>query len=167
MSAICVLVVVMAAFVLAARKVCNLIISEKQNIKTVGLCALCAIVLFSAWKDFNWKYLYLNSEEFLEQMDEYADTDCLCVLDVGWKISGNFNEMIKFDTVTFFQNEISALAEMEELKSKDEYILYVVSLNPEEVIDQIHEICPQIKQSEYIGKSDSSEIYYLSGNVSK
>ena len=159
--------VVMAAFILAARKVCNLIISEKQNIKTVGLCALCAIVLFSAWKDFNWKYLYLNSEEFLEQMDEYADTDCLCVLDVGWKISGNFNEMIKFDTVTFFQNEISALAEMEELKSKDEYILYVVSLNPEEVIEQIHEICPQIKQSEYIGKSDSSEIYYLSGNISK
>ena len=157
--------VIMASFILALRKVLTLIVSEKKAVKLVVVSVTCIIVLFSAWKDFNWKYLYLNSEEFLQQLDEYSDVDCLCVLDVGWKISGNFNEMIKYDTVTFFQNEVSALSEMDELKSKDEYILYVVSLDPETVLEQISEICPQLKNSEYIGKSDSSEIYYLSSHA--
>lgn len=154
--------VVIAAFILALRKSINLLGIDKNAIKSVVIIATCGLVLCSAWKDFNWKYLYLNSEKFLAQLDEYSDTDCLCVLDYGWKISGNFNEMIKYDTVTFFQNEITELEMMEELKSKDEYILYVVAADPETVLNQVYEICPQIKSSEYLGKSDSSEIYYLS-----
>ena len=85
----------------------------------------------------------------------------MCVLDVGWKISGNFNEMIQLDTLTFFQTEISALDVMDELKNKEEYILYVVDCNAAEIMHQIYAICPQINAYEYVGDSDYAEIYHL------
>lgn len=135
-----------------------------RNKKAVGngiLAAVCAVVLFGIWKDFHWPYLYLNSEERLEQMQEYADVDGLCVLDVGWKISGNFNDIIMLDTMTFFENDISGLKLMEELKNKEEYLLYVVGNDPEQVIQQIYQICPQINQADYLWKVDYAEIYHL------
>lgn len=136
-------------------------IQIKKVAKNCILGAVCATLLLSIWKDFRWPYLYLSAEEHINKIAEYSDVDGLCVLDVGWKISGNFNEMIQLDTLTFFQTEISALDAMEELKNKDEYILYVVDCNEGEIMHQIYAICPQINAYEYIGDSDYAEIYHL------
>ena len=125
------------------------------------MAAICVIMLLAIWKDFKWEYLYLKSEERIEKIASYSDADGLCVLDVGWKISGNFSEIIHLKTMTFFQDDIGTLNDMEELKSKDEYVLYALENDPEEIIEQIFEICPQIDQYEYIGSSDYAEIYYL------
>lgn len=135
--------------------------ADRKMLQISGLGVVCAILLLSVYKDFRWPYLYFKAGERIEKMEAYSEVDGLCVLDVGWKISGNFNEIIKLDTMTFFKDDISPLIEMEELKQKDKYILYVVENDPEEVISDICDICPQINASEYIGSSDYAEIYYL------
>lgn len=135
--------------------------AHKAAVKNGIFAAICAVLLFSIWKDFRWPYLYLNSAQRLEEMDAYSDVDGLCVLDVGWKISGNFNDIIKLGTMTFFENDISGLELMDELKEKDEYILYVVGNDPEQVIQQIYDICPQIDTADYLWTVDYAEIYHL------
>lgn len=134
---------------------------KKVILKNCVLGCVCTALLFDIWKDFRWPYLYLGMEEHINKMSEYSDVDGLCVLDVGWKISGNFIEMTKLDTLTFFQTEISALDVMEDLKNKDEYILYVVDCDAAEIMHQIYAICPQINAYEYIDESDYAEIYHL------
>lgn len=133
----------------------------KAVVKNGAFACVCVLLLTSIWKDFRWPYLYLSAEEHINKIAEYSDVDGLCVLDVGWKISGNFNEMIQLDTLTFFQTEISALDVMDELKNKEEYILYVVDCNAAEIMHQIYAICPQINAYEYVGDSDYAEIYHL------
>lgn len=135
--------------------------ANKAKMKNGVFAVVCIVLLLSIWKDFRWPYLYLNSVQRLEEMENYSDVDGLCVLDVGWKISGNFNDMIKLGTMTFFENDISGLELMGELKEKDEYILYVVNNDSEQVIHQIYEICPQINTADYLWKVDYAEIYHL------
>ena len=69
--------------------------------------------------------------------------------------------MIKLNSLTFFRNEIDTLEQMENLKTKDEYILYVVDNDAETIINRIYEICPQINAYEEIGKADVAYIYHL------
>ena len=95
-------------------------------------------------------------------MDTYSDVDGLCMTDAGWRISGNFIEFTKFDSMTFFQGgDMSILGEMEELKNKDEFILYVVDYEPQQILDQIYEICPNVDTADWIGHSDASEIFHI------
>ena len=149
-------------FLLGTKYMLDKLLSDKKLVRQIALCGICVFMLFRIGKDFQWPYLYLSAEESLAELEEiYTGTDGLCVLDVGWKISGNFNEIIMLDTITFFQNDISPLEDMEELKSKDEYILYVVSNDAETIIQQIYEICPQIDSFVELGKSDYSYIYHL------
>lgn len=142
-------------------EVLSFCLSHKAAVKNGIFAAVCAVLLFSIWKDFRWPYLYLNSAERLEEMEEYSDVDGLCVLDVGWKISGNFNDIIKLKTMTFFENDISGLEWMDGLKEKDEYLLYVVGNDPEQTINQIYEICPQINTADYLWRVDYADIYHL------
>lgn len=153
--------VIIVLFALGLNWIFDNYTKDKEIIRNGLLACVCVAVLINIWNGFDWKYLYLSSEEHINKIAEYSDVDGLVVLDVGWKISGNFVEMTKLDSLTFFQNEISTLAEMEELKNKDEFVLYAVSCDEEAVIEQIYEICPQINASEYIGKSDSAQIYHL------
>ena len=154
--------VVILVFLLATRKIANLCLPTAGIAKKIVPYILCVVVLVTTWSGFHWKYLYLDSQKLLDRMETYRDVDGLCVLDVGWKISGNFNEIIKLGSITFFQDEISMLMNMEDLKSKDKYVLYVVNSDPNEILYQIYAICPKIKNCEYIGRSDYAEIYYLS-----
>ena len=50
---------------------------------------------------------------------------------------------------------------MGDLKNKEEYLLYVVGNDPEQVIQQIYQICPQINCADYLWTVDYAEIYHL------
>lgn len=149
------------ALLLGVRHIVHVWFKEKIWIKRGCLCAVCLIVLLSVWKDFKWPYLFLSQKEFLETMDTYSDVDGLCLTDAGWRISGNFIEMIKLNSMTFFQGDVSILGGMEELRNKSEFILYVVDYDPQKVINQIYEICPNVNSAEWIGHSDASEIFHI------
>ena len=153
--------IVISLTVLGLNWIVESYIKDKELIRNGLLVCACTTLLVNIWSGFDWKYLYLSSEEHINKIAEYSDVDGLVVLDVGWKISGNFVEMTKLGSLTFFQNEIDALEEMDELKNKEEFVLYAVSCDEEAVIEQIYEICPQINAAEYIGKSDSAQIYHL------
>ena len=153
---------IIAAILLGLNWFFDVCLGSKQKIKHTAFILVCVGMLGSIWHGFRWPYLYLSAEEHINKIAEYSDVDGLCVLDVGWKISGNFIEMTKLGSLTFFQTEISALDVMEELKNKDEYILYVVEdCNAAEIMHQVYAICPQINAYEYIGDSDFAEIYHL------
>ena len=150
-----------AFLIIFVKYVLEICFANKKTMQIGGLCAVCIVLLLSVYRDFRWPYLYLNSEKRIEKIASYEGADGLCVLDVGWKISGNFNEMINIETMTFFKDSIDDLAFMEELSKKEEYILYAVTVDPEKVIEDIFKICPQINAYDYIGESDYAEIYYL------
>lgn len=150
------------AFLLGVRHVIHVLAKEKELLKKGSICAVCFVILVSIWKDFKWPYLFLSQKEFLATMDTYSDVDGLCMTDAGWRISGNFIEFTKFDSMTFFQGgDMSILGEMEELKNKDEFILYVVDYEPQQILDQIYEICPNVDTADWIGHSDASEVYHI------
>lgn len=151
----------LAFLIIFIKYLLNICLVDKKNMRMCGLCAVCIVLLVAVYKNFGWPYLYLNADKRIEKISSYEGADGLCVLDVGWKISGNFNEIINIDTMTFFRDSIEDLVFMEELKNKEDYILYAVTVDPEEVIEDIFEICPQINSYEYIGKSDYAKIYYL------
>ena len=153
--------IIIIVFLLVIKNVLNLCLENKKIVKNVAMTALCLATLISINQEFHISYLYLGDEEFLNTMESYSDVDALCVTSEGWRISGNFNDMIKLNSLTFFRNEIDTLEQMENLKTKDEYILYVVDNDAETIINRIYEICPQINAYEEIGKADVAYIYHL------
>lgn len=153
--------IIIIAFLFTIRAAVNFCFPDRKIIKTVAMVIICLATLVSINQSFHISYLYLGDEEFLNKMETFSDVDGLCVTSEGWRISGNFNDMIKLGSLTFFQNEIETLEQMEDLKSKDEYILYVVDNDAETIIGRIYEICPQITACEEIGKADAAYIYHL------
>lgn len=152
---------IIITFLLGLRELTKFCFSGKKIVGNAIMLVICVGTLVSVNREFHISYLYLGDQEFLETMDSYADVDALCVTSEGWRISGNFNDMIKLNSLTFFRNEIDTLASMESLKQKSEYILYVVDNDPETIIQRIYEICPQINASEYVAKADVAHIYHL------
>lgn len=152
---------IIITFLLILKKVLEFCFSDKKIVKNVAMVLICLGTLVSINQEFNISYLYLGDEEFLNTMESYADVDALCVTPEGWRISGNFNDMIRLNSLTFFRNEIDTLGEMEELKNKEEYILYVVDNEAEDIINRVYEICPQITACEEIGKADVAYVYHL------
>lgn len=153
--------IIVITFLLTIRWVLNVCFEKRKKLKAIITIVICLITIFSILQTFPISYLYLGDEEFLDEMAQYSEVDGLCVTSEGWRISGNFNDMIKLGSLTFFQNEIETLEQMEDLKFKDEYILYVVDNDAEEIIQRIYEICPQITTYREIGKADAAYIYHL------
>lgn len=152
---------VIMAFLFSIRKVLEICFVNRKAVRTVAMTAICAVTLINILQVFQISYLYLGDREFLAEMDNYSDVDALCVTSEGWRISGNFNDMIKLGSLTFFQNEIDTLEQMDELKAKDEFLLYVVDNDPQQIIERIFEICPQLTVCDDLGKADVANLYYL------
>jgi len=148
-------------FLLSVKKILEFCFANKQIVKNIVMIVVCLATLVSINREFKISYLYLADEEFLNTMESYSDVDALCVTSEGWRVSGNFNDMIRLNSLTFFRNEIDTLAYMENLNKKEEYILYVVDNESEPIIERIYEICPQITACEEIGKADVAYIYHL------
>lgn len=152
---------ILMAFLFSLKKLLTLCFGDKRALKNITMVVICAVTLVNILQVFKISYLYLGDREFLEEMENYSDVDALCVTSAGWRISGNFNDMIKLGSLTFFQNEIETLDQMEELKSKDEFLLYVVDNDPQPIIDRIFEICPQLTSCDDMGKADVAQLYHL------
>lgn len=78
----------------------------------------------------------------------------------------NFLDISKLRSVTFFVEDVSELENMEELKSQSEYVLYVMEDEKgtgQEVLREIQKYCPQITQSEQIGRYGEANIYHIYG----
>ena len=156
---------IVITFLLTIKWVLQFCFEDRKIMKNISMVVICLITLANIYQLSPITYLYLGDEEFLNEMDQYSDVDGLCVTSDGWRVTGNFNDMIKLGSLTFFQNEIETLGQMEDLKSKDEYILYVVDNDAEEIIQKIYEICPQITACREIGKADVAYIYHLYGGL--
>lgn len=92
--------------------------------------------------------------------------DALYVWPGGPPAMSNFMDASKLRSVTFFVEDVSELENMEELKNRSEYVLYVVEEENgtgQEVLREIQKYCPQITQSEKIGRYGDANIYYIYG----
>lgn len=126
-----------------------------------------AVMLTSGWTYGAGANLYRDSAPLLEAMKNYGHIDALYVWPGGPNAMYNFLDVAKLRSVTFFEGDVSELEHMEALKSQPEYILYVMEeedSNGQAVIEEIHKYCPQITQSEMIGRYGEANIYHIYGN---
>lgn len=106
-------------------------------------------------------------------MEGYGHLDALYVAPgsengISRNIMWNFVDISKLNSVTFFKGNVSKLCEMEELRQKPECILYVIESEmseqtEEEVLGQVKEYCPQITESDLIGRYGMANVYHLYG----
>lgn len=125
-----------------------------------------AVMLTRGWGHGAGANLYRDSEPLLDAMENYGHMDALYVWQGGPGPMYNFLDVAKMRSVTFFQEDVSELENMEELKKQSEYILYVAEEeegNGQEVIGAIQKYCPQITQSEQIGRYGEANIYHIFG----
>lgn len=128
-----------------------------------AFCILIAVMLFNGWKKCGWPYLYLDSEMIFEEIKPYGHLDCLYVYGDGrYRIQANFLEVNNFQSITFFEKNVDALSQMNQLRTKSNYILYIQeNMDGEEIISQIEKYCPQINAYEKIDSYGSAVAYYL------
>lgn len=126
-----------------------------------------AVMLTSGWTHGAGANLYRESGSLLEAMENYGHIDALYVWPGGPDAMYNFLDIAKLRSVTFFEGDVSELEHMEDLKSQPEYILYVMEeeeSNGQEILEEIRKYCPQITQSEIIGRYGEANIYHICGN---
>lgn len=148
-------------FLVAVQWLFKTLCVANKKIYTFMSIMVCAVLISCAWNNARWPYLYQDSKAFYIKMESFSDAPGLYITDEKWKVPTNFMDVISLNSITYFGTDIGKLESMEELKKSEEFILYIISSEKERVIDKIYEMCPQINEAKYLGKSGYSEIYYL------
>lgn len=122
-----------------------------------------AVMLTFGWNE-GVSNLYRDSAPLLKTMESYGHMDALYVWPGGPGIMYNFMDLSKMRSVTFFIDDVKKLENMEELRSRSEYMLYIMENEDNrgrEVISEIQKYCPQITHSELIGRYGEANIYHI------
>ncbi len=137
-----------------------------SHLKKILFAFVLGIILFNSWKNAKFPALYLGTVEVLDRAAAYQDVDCLYVYGGAlWKMNANYVEMQNYRSVTFFEDGVEGLAEMQDLCGRNEFVLYVADCNAEEIIGRIMELCPQITGYEKIGSIGYSVSFHLFGDI--
>lgn len=131
-------------------------------------CVMLAVISVLSWKNAYWEYFFKDYETLDATLETYSDLDCLYVSDnFTSKIFTDYVEVSSLSSVTYFQDDLSTLENMEELRSKDEYILYTVDVDATRVIDELMAICPQLYTYKQLGQKNHSTIWYVTNDFSE
>lgn len=131
-------------------------------------CVMLAVISVLSWKNAYWEYFFKDYETLDATLETYSDLDCLYVSDnFTSKIFTDYVEVSSLSSVTYFQDDLSTLENMEELRSKDEYILYTVDVDAARVIDELMAICPQLYTYKQLGQKNHSTIWYVTNDFSE
>lgn len=124
------------------------------------MAALLSIVIINEWKNVEWTYLYRSSAEFLEQLENYGDVDCLYVYDSAWETQPSFVEIQKYRSVTFVPSGNLEMLSTLEIADQDQ-LMVMVTADKKKTLETIMETYPQLEKNEEIGSFGSSTTYYL------
>lgn len=135
----------------------------------IFFCLWIALILIGGWRAGIGDYLFKDSKPFLEAMEGFGHLDALYVWSGDLSVLHNFQDMSKVRSVTFFENDLSELENMEELKQKSDYLLYVpkqYGTKPEnekicEALESIRVYCPQITRCELVGSYGRETVYHV------
>ncbi len=134
---------------------------NKRNGKLVYIVVL-AWMTASSWQLCRWSNLFAESEALTDKMSMYSTIDCLYVCkNVDYRIQADFLQVAQLRSVTFFEGDVSELQNMEELRQKPEFIVYIMDADAGEVIREIMEYCPQITNYEMMPQYLHSLTYRL------
>ena len=143
------------------------ILSNNDKLAYGAFMVILSVMIWTSWKGCHWEYLFLYYKDLDAKIAEYQDLACLYVSDgFNSKIFTDYMEVSQLKSATYFEGDVSALADMAQLQSQPEFILYTVDVNAEEVINQIKAICPQIYTYEQIGSKNHSTIWHLTNDFS-
>lgn len=128
------------------------------------------LILIGGWRAGIGDYLFKDSKPFLEAMEDFGHLDALYVWSGDRSVLHNFQDLSKVRSVTFFENDLSELENMGELKQKSDYLLYVpkqYGTKPEdekrrEALEEIRIYCPQITRCELVGSYGRATVYHVS-----
>ena len=139
-------------------------LKNKKNFLIVSLILIVLSVSIS-YVNAEWPYLYRQDVEYLNNAEKHKDTDCICIhneLKLTWEIQLNFNEFIKYKSLTVFDQR---LIETEKLKNYivgDDIVINLTCVdNEEEYIKEILSTLPQFTSYEEIGGNGNGISYYL------
>lgn len=138
--------------------------NHERNTKIV-LILILSIMLIGSWKNCKWPYLYLETKQTVDAIKEYSALDCLCICKKGdeWKTYGNFVELCKLNSITFFPDGLEPLQSMNELNGKSQYLLYIYGADDEEILTELQDICPQITGYEKLDGIGYASVYHVYG----
>ncbi len=132
----------------------------KDKIVYFIVAIMMSIIIVNEWKNVEWTYLYRPSVAFFEQLEEYADVDCLYIYDSTWKTQPSFLEIQKYRSVTFVHyDNLGILASLE--ISNQNQLMVLVNAEDKTTLGQIMEVYPQLNASKEMRSFGFSTTYYL------
>ena len=133
-----------------------------------AFCMMLAVISVLSWKNAYWEYFFEEYKDLDKTLESYSDLDCLYVSDnFTSKIFTDYVEVSSLNSVTYFQNDLTALESMDDLRSKNEYILYTVDVDASRIIDELMRICPQLYTYKQLGQKNHSTIWYVTDDFSE
>lgn len=141
------------------------ILPKQKEIMNIFYVFLISIMIVYSWRNCTWPYLYRDTEKAVDKIEEYGALDCLYVYQKGdeWKINCNFVEISKMSSITFFPGGLDILREMDQLKNQNQYLIYIVNADDEEVLEELKDICPQITDYEKLDGIGYASVYHVFG----
>jgi hypothetical protein len=132
-----------------------------KKIKYIFICIVCTIITFNSWRMTDWDYLFTKSSEFLSEIDNYRNLDCVYLYDEAWKIQNDYYEIKKYNSITYVKyDNINILSDLDCTSSP--MLIIKVNGNEEDILNQVIDICQSFDKYEKIGTYAWSSTYFVS-----
>jgi hypothetical protein len=126
----------------------------------IAVFAVCAFITINGWRCADWRFLYIESEDFLKDASRYGDVDCVYVYDTNWKMQSDFYEVSNYKSVTFIPSGNLDMIAQTEAASAERLIVKVMS-NSEEILNRVLEMCPNLEGYDRLGAYAYGETYLV------
>jgi len=110
-----------------------------------------------------WPYLYTESNALLKAAESHAQTDCLYIYDINWKTQPSFEEIRRYERVTFIEMDNLALLDEYEPQSTNDLIVKITK-DDEKILERIRQRFPHLTHAESEGFYGYSSSWYLYGD---
>lgn len=132
----------------------------EQSAVNICLCMIATIMVINGWKEARWPYLYINAQSDVVQMNDYANVDALAVYDQTFKVQMSYQELSKYNSVTFIIDFNSNWIADWECAQSTELVLMLIGVDESEV-QNILALCPNMSNYEKVGNYGYCTTYYL------
>lgn len=124
------------------------------------IISMTAVMSVNSWHNIGWVYLFLPSEQLLEQAAAYGDVDCIYIYEKPWETNPAYYEASRYHSITFFTPDDLEMLESSDIASRYQLIVMVTG-DDENILGKIREICPELIECEHLGGYGYTDTYYL------
>lgn len=129
------------AFMVWTDKVVNSF-NVKKEIQVTIITILIGVMLNGSWKTYEWPELHLEAEEYLDIAETLGENnECICIQKTSWHTLFNYQEYIKYQAITFIDDDdIESLWGAERTHYDSVVIYYDMYIDQEIVEDSLQKM---------------------------